>query len=69
MAITVNYQKLLRVADEGRKYQDLKDRFVVLTNNERGLADAYHDAVHIDELDPTRGRSCCRSRRAASALS
>jgi len=42
-------------ADESRKYQDLKDRFVALANNERSLADAYHDAVHIDELDRTRG--------------
>jgi hypothetical protein len=42
-------------ADEGRKYQDLEDRFIALANNERGLADAYHDAVHIDELDATRG--------------
>lgn len=42
-------------ADESRKYQDLEDRFVALANNERGLADAYHDAVHIDELDRTRG--------------
>ena len=42
-------------ANESRKYQDLEDRFVALANNERGLADAYHDAVHIDELDRTRG--------------
>jgi hypothetical protein len=42
-------------ADESRKYRDLEDRFVALANNERGLADAYHDAVHIDELDRTRG--------------
>jgi len=42
-------------ADEGRKYQDLEDRFVALANNERGLAEAYHDSVHIDELDRTRG--------------
>src|SRR5690242_9298375 len=41
--------------DESRKYQDLEDRFVALANNERGLAGAYHDAVHIDELDRTRG--------------
>ena len=26
-----------------------------MANNERSLADAYHDAVHIDELDRTRG--------------
>lgn len=42
-------------ADESRKYQELEDRFVALANNERGLAEAYHDAVHIDELDRTRG--------------
>jgi len=42
-------------ADESRKYQGLQDRFVALANNERSLADAYHDAVHIDELDRTRG--------------
>ena len=42
-------------ADESRKYQDLEDRFVALANNERGLADAYHDAVHVGELDRTRG--------------
>ena len=42
-------------ADESRKYQDLEDRFVALANNESDLAEAYHDAVHIDELDRTRG--------------
>ena len=42
-------------ADESRKYQDLEDRFVALANNERGLAEAYHDSVHMDELDRTRG--------------
>lgn len=42
-------------ADESQKYQDLEDRFASLANNERGLAEAYHDAVHIDELDRTRG--------------
>ncbi len=42
-------------ADESQKYQDLEDRFVTLANNERSLADAYHDAVHIDELDRTTG--------------
>ena len=40
-------------ADQSRKYQDLEDRFVALANNERGLADAYHDTV--DELNRTRG--------------
>jgi len=42
--------------DESRKYQDLEDRFVALANNERGLADAYHDAVYVDVLDRTRGK-------------
>ena len=42
-------------ADEGRKYQELEDRFVSLANNERDLADAYHDAVHIDREDRTSG--------------
>jgi hypothetical protein len=42
-------------ADESRKYQDLEDRFVALANNERDLADAYHDAVHSDGQDRTRG--------------
>ena len=42
-------------AEESRNFQDLKDRFVSLANNERDLADAYHDAVHIDEQDRTRG--------------
>ena len=42
-------------AEESRNFQDLKDRFVSLANNERELADAYHDAVHIDEQDRTRG--------------
>jgi hypothetical protein len=42
-------------ADESRKYQDLEDRFVSLANNERDLAEAYHDAVHTDEQDRTRG--------------
>ena len=42
-------------ADESRKYQDLESRFVSLANNEHDLADAYHDAVHIDGQDRTRG--------------
>jgi hypothetical protein len=42
-------------ADESLKYQELEDRFAALANNERGLAEVYHDAVHIDELDRTRG--------------
>ena len=42
-------------ADESRKYQGLQDRFVALANNERDLAVAYHDAVHIDESGRARG--------------
>jgi hypothetical protein len=42
-------------AEESRKFKDLEDRFVSLANNERDLAEAYHDAVHIDEQDRTRG--------------
>ena len=42
-------------AEESQKYQDLEDRFVALANNERSLAEAYHDAVHVDESDRTRG--------------
>ena len=52
------YGKLVKSsadADESRKYQDLEDRFVSLANNERDLAEAYHDAVHTDEQDRTRG--------------
>ena len=44
-------------ADESRKYQALEDRFVAAANNERGLADAYHDAVHVDELHRTHGQA------------
>jgi hypothetical protein len=40
-------------AEETRKFQDLKDRFASLANNERDLADAYHDA----ESERTRGRA------------
>jgi hypothetical protein len=40
-------------AEETRKFQDL-DRFVSLANNDRDVADAYHDAVHIEERDRTR---------------
>ena len=53
------YGKLVKSsadADESRKYQDLEDRFVSLANNERDLAEAYHDAVHTDEQDRTRGK-------------
>jgi hypothetical protein len=42
-------------AEESRKFQALENRFVSLANNEQGLAEAYHDAVHIDEQDRTRG--------------
>lgn len=42
-------------ADERRKFQDLEDRFVSLADNERALADAYHNAVHIAEEDRSRG--------------
>jgi hypothetical protein len=42
-------------AEESRKFQGLEDRFVSLADNERDLAGAYHDAVHIDEQDRTRG--------------
>ncbi len=40
---------------QGLKFQGLEERFVALANNERDLADAYHDAVHIDESDRARG--------------
>jgi hypothetical protein len=42
-------------AEESRKFQDLEDCFVSLADNERDLADAYHNALHIDEQDRTRG--------------
>jgi hypothetical protein len=42
-------------AEESRKFQDLEDRFVSLADNERGLADAYNNAVHIAEQDQSRG--------------
>src|SRR6266566_6084292 len=42
-------------AEESRKFQDLEDRFVSLADNERGLADAYNNAVHIAEQDRPRG--------------
>jgi hypothetical protein len=41
--------------EEGQKFQGLEDRFVSLADNERGLADAYNDAVHIAEQDRPRG--------------
>jgi hypothetical protein len=42
-------------AEESRKFQDLEDRFVSLADNERGLADAYNNAVHVMEKDRSRG--------------
>jgi hypothetical protein len=57
-AKAAQYSELVKSSadtDESRKYQDLEDRFVALANNERDLADAYHDAVLIDERDRTRG--------------
>jgi hypothetical protein len=42
-------------ADESRKFRDLEDRFVLLADNERGLADAHNNAVHIAEEDRSRG--------------
>ena len=42
-------------AEEARKFQNLEDRFVSLANNERELADAYHDAVHIEDPERSRG--------------
>jgi hypothetical protein len=42
-------------AEERHKFQALENRFVSLANNEQGLADAYHEALHIDEQDRTRG--------------
>jgi hypothetical protein len=42
-------------AEESSKFQDLENRFVSLADNERGLADAYNDAVHIAEQDRSRG--------------
>jgi hypothetical protein len=42
-------------AEESQKYQDLEDSFVALANNERSLAEAYHDTVHVAKSDRTRG--------------
>ena len=42
-------------AEEGRKFQDLENRFVALASNERGLADAYEDAVDIGQEDRIQG--------------
>jgi hypothetical protein len=41
--------------EESRKFQDLEDRFVSLADNERGLANAYNNGVHIAEQDRSRG--------------
>jgi hypothetical protein len=50
-------------AEESRKFQDLEDRFVSLADNERGLADAFKNAVHIAERDRSgAARPCCRRR-------
>jgi hypothetical protein len=57
-AKATQYGELVRSSDdaeESRKFQDLEDRFIALANNERDLADAYHDAVHIDEPGRARG--------------
>jgi hypothetical protein len=42
-------------AEESRKFRDLGDRFVSLADNERGLADAFNNAVHVAEQDRSRG--------------
>jgi hypothetical protein len=42
-------------AEEGRRFQDLEDRFASLADNERGLGDAYNDAVNIAQQDRSRG--------------
>jgi hypothetical protein len=42
-------------AEESRKFQDLEGRFVSLADNERGLASAYNNAVHVAEQDRSRG--------------
>ena len=57
-AKAAEYGELVRSsadAEESRKFQGLEDRFVALANNERDLADAYHDAVQIDEPGRARG--------------
>jgi hypothetical protein len=41
--------------DKGREFQKLERRFVSLADNERGLADAYNNAVHVVEKDRSRG--------------
>ena len=58
LARAAQYAELVKSsadAEESRKFQGLEDRFVSLANNERDLADAYHDAVHTDEQYRTRG--------------
>jgi hypothetical protein len=52
-------------AEESRKFQDLEDRFVSLADNERALADAYNDAVHVAEKDRSRGAALRRRARFA----
>ena len=41
--------------DEGRKLQEMQDRLVSLADSEQGLADDYHNAVHIVGPDQPRG--------------
>ena len=41
--------------DESRKLEELQDRHASLADNEQGLADNYHDALHVAEQDRTRG--------------
>jgi hypothetical protein len=41
-------------AEEGRRFQDLEDCFVSLADNERDLADAFNNAVHMAEQDRSR---------------
>lgn len=41
--------------DEGRKLQEMQDRLVSLADSEQGLADDYHNAVHIVRPDQPRG--------------
>ncbi|WP_244066141.1 hypothetical protein [Bradyrhizobium sp. Ce-3] len=41
--------------DEGRKLQELQDRLVSRAEREQGLADDFHDAVHVAGPDQPRG--------------
>jgi len=40
---------------ESRKLQKSQDRLAALADNEQGLADDYHDAVHVEEPNQLRG--------------